>query len=113
MCPLQRKTRPEQDEVILGVDTHLDTHVGAVISGTGKLLGTQSVPADTSMLTGQAIKHAQFLCQCQPALSQQAQRGRQRLQHWRVAQRAQAGGGLQRIPPSSLSETVHGSPVVH
>ncbi|CAG2161396.1 IS110 family RNA-guided transposase [Cupriavidus numazuensis] len=38
----------EQDEVILGVDTHLDTHVGAVISGTGKLLGTQSVSADTN-----------------------------------------------------------------
>jgi len=38
----------EQDEVILGVDTHLDTHVGAVISSTGKLLGTQSVSADTN-----------------------------------------------------------------
>ena len=30
----------EQVEVILGVDTHLDVHVGAVISQTGKLLGT-------------------------------------------------------------------------
>jgi transposase len=29
-----------QREVILGVDTHLDLHVGAVIDGTGKLLGT-------------------------------------------------------------------------
>jgi transposase len=38
----------KQDEVILGVDTHLDTHVGAVISRTGKLLGTQSVPTDTT-----------------------------------------------------------------
>ncbi len=38
----------EQDEVILGFDTHLDTHVGAMISGTGKLLGTQSVSADTT-----------------------------------------------------------------
>ncbi|WP_028212723.1 IS110 family transposase [Paraburkholderia mimosarum] len=38
----------EQNEVILGVDTHLDAHVGAVISETGKLLGTLSVPADTA-----------------------------------------------------------------
>jgi transposase len=29
-----------QREIILGVDTHLDLHVGAVIDGTGKLLGT-------------------------------------------------------------------------
>lgn len=29
-----------QNEVILGVDTHLDTHVAAVISHAGKLLGT-------------------------------------------------------------------------
>lgn len=33
----------EQDEIILGVDTHLDVHVGAVISITGKLLATQAV----------------------------------------------------------------------
>lgn len=32
-----------QDEVILGVDTHLDKHVGAVISVAGKLLATQAV----------------------------------------------------------------------
>lgn len=38
----------EQNEVILGVDTHLNTHVGAVISETGKLLGTLSVSADTA-----------------------------------------------------------------
>lgn len=38
----------EQNEVILGVDAHLDTHVGAVISETGKLLGTLSVSADTA-----------------------------------------------------------------
>ncbi|WP_233518832.1 IS110 family transposase [Paraburkholderia xenovorans] len=38
----------EQNEVILGVDTHLDTHVGAVISDTGKLLGTLSVTTDTA-----------------------------------------------------------------
>jgi transposase len=29
-------------EVILGVDTHLDIHVGAVISSAGKLLGTRT-----------------------------------------------------------------------
>ena len=38
----------EQNEVILGVDTHLDTHVGAVISDTGRLLGTLSVSTDTT-----------------------------------------------------------------
>ncbi|MGE6821309.1 IS110 family transposase [Pseudomonas soli] len=38
----------EQHEVILGVDTHLDTHVGGVISETGKLLGTLSVTAETA-----------------------------------------------------------------
>jgi transposase len=36
----------KQDEVILGVDTHLDLHVGAVISSTGKLLGTLSASTD-------------------------------------------------------------------
>ena len=35
-------------EVILGVDTHMDAHVGAVISEAGKLLGTLSVPADAA-----------------------------------------------------------------
>ena len=38
----------EQNEVILGVDTHLDAHVGAVISDTGKLLGTRSVSTDAA-----------------------------------------------------------------
>ena len=33
-----------QNEVILGVDTHLDTHVAAVISDAGKLLGTLATP---------------------------------------------------------------------
>jgi len=32
-----------QQEVILGVDTHLDVHVGAVINEAGQLLGTLSV----------------------------------------------------------------------
>lgn len=30
-------------EVILGVDNHLDIHVGAVIDATGRVLGTLSV----------------------------------------------------------------------
>jgi hypothetical protein len=38
----------QNNEVILGVDTHLDAHVGAVISETGKLLGTLSVSTDTT-----------------------------------------------------------------
>ena len=41
----------KHNEVILGVDTHLDTHVGAVISDTGKLLGTLAVPTGTSGYT--------------------------------------------------------------
>jgi transposase len=38
----------EQHEIILGVDTHLDTHVGAVISNAGQLLGTLSVSANAT-----------------------------------------------------------------
>ncbi|VVE59290.1 IS110 family RNA-guided transposase [Pandoraea sputorum] len=40
--------RAIEGEVILGVDTHLDTHVGALISETGKLIGTLSVAAETT-----------------------------------------------------------------
>ena len=36
----------KRDEVILGVDTHLNLHVGALINNTGKCLGTLSVPTD-------------------------------------------------------------------
>jgi transposase len=35
-------------EVILGVDTHLDTHVAAIIDGAGRLLGTLAVPTDAA-----------------------------------------------------------------
>jgi transposase len=35
-------------DVILGVDTHLDIHVGAVINCAGQLLGTLAVTADTA-----------------------------------------------------------------
>jgi transposase len=37
-----------QREVILGVDTHLDIHVGAVINYAGKLLGTLAVTTDAA-----------------------------------------------------------------
>lgn len=40
--------RTTEAEVILGVDTHLDVHVGAVINEAGKWLGTLSVPADSA-----------------------------------------------------------------
>ena len=35
-------------EVILGVDTHLNVHVGALISDTGQCLGTLSVTTDAA-----------------------------------------------------------------
>jgi transposase len=35
--------QPIQHEVILGVDTHLDTHVGVIIDGCGKMLGVLSI----------------------------------------------------------------------
>lgn len=37
------KLQAENNEVILGVDTHLDVHVGAVINSSGNLLGTRAV----------------------------------------------------------------------
>lgn len=37
-----------QQEVILGVDTHLDVHVGVVISEIGQLLGTRSVSTSSA-----------------------------------------------------------------
>jgi transposase len=36
------------DEVILGVDTHLNLHVGALVSNSGKCLGTLSVTTDAA-----------------------------------------------------------------
>jgi transposase len=36
------------DEVILGVDTHLNLHVGALVSNSGKYLGTLSVTTDAA-----------------------------------------------------------------
>ena len=38
----------EKNNIVLGVDTHLDTHVGAVISEKGQLLGTLSVSANAA-----------------------------------------------------------------
>jgi len=37
----------DQNEIILGVDTHLDVHVGAVVNTAGKLLGTLSISVNT------------------------------------------------------------------
>lgn len=37
----------DQNEIILGVDTHLDVHVGALINTAGKLLGTLSISVNT------------------------------------------------------------------
>ncbi|MDR5900331.1 transposase [Halomonas vilamensis] len=37
-----------QQAVILGVDTHLDVHVGVVINELGQLLGTRSVSANAA-----------------------------------------------------------------
>jgi hypothetical protein len=37
----------DQRRVILGVDTHMDVHVGAIINPTGKLLGTKSVSVNS------------------------------------------------------------------
>lgn len=36
-----------ETEVILGVDTYLDTHVGVLISMNGNLLGSLAVTTDT------------------------------------------------------------------
>jgi len=42
------KTKTEQLEVILGVDTHLDVHVAAILSLSGKRLGTRSFSASST-----------------------------------------------------------------
>src|ERR1039458_1901301 len=47
MRPLQRNLM-KIDEVILGVDTHLNVHVGVLISDSGKCLGTLSVTTDAA-----------------------------------------------------------------
>lgn len=38
----------KSDEVVLGVNTHLDTHVGVVLSGAGNSLGTLTIPVSTN-----------------------------------------------------------------
>lgn len=47
-------------EVILGIDTHLDTHVGAVIDDLGRALGTMVIPT-TAAGTEQLLTWAQSL----------------------------------------------------
>ena len=39
------QNQESREEVILGVDTHLDVHVGVVIDTIGRVLGTLSVGA--------------------------------------------------------------------
>ncbi len=52
------KKQSLKHEVILGVDTHLDTHVGALIDGQGKMLGTLPTATNTSGYN-QLLKWAQ------------------------------------------------------
>ena len=40
-----------ESAVTVGVDTHLDTHVAAVIDQAGRLLGSQGFPASTAALS--------------------------------------------------------------
>lgn len=47
MHPLQRNLM-RTDEVILGVDTHPNLHVGALVSNSGRCLGTLSVTTDAA-----------------------------------------------------------------
>jgi transposase len=42
----------ENEQVILGVDTHADVHVAAVITMMGVLLGTRSFPLSVKLLRG-------------------------------------------------------------
>jgi len=46
-APTTKEARMEQNEVILGVDTHLDVHVGSVIREAGKPLGMLPVSTDS------------------------------------------------------------------
>lgn len=41
------RNRQAVQDIILGVDTHLDVHVGVVISATGQFLGSHAVPTTT------------------------------------------------------------------
>ena len=43
---MQSRTAPTAP-VTVGVDTHLDRHVAAVVDEIGRLLGTQGFPAST------------------------------------------------------------------
>ncbi len=40
--------KAKMEDVVLGVDTHLDIHVGAIIGEFGKLLGTRSVSTSSA-----------------------------------------------------------------
>ncbi len=42
------KFEDRSESVVGGVDTHRDTHTAAVVDATGKLLGTETFPANAS-----------------------------------------------------------------
>ena len=42
-------------EVILGVDTHLDVHVGVVIDQVGRVQGTHSIPPRVRLVAAPMI----------------------------------------------------------
>lgn len=45
-CSIPHDHRPDPGSVVGGVDTHADTHYGAVLDGVGRLLDTRQFPAD-------------------------------------------------------------------
>ena len=49
--PIDR-ARDEREEVVLGVDTHKDLHVAAVLSGLGALLATRAFPTTAAGYRG-------------------------------------------------------------
>ncbi|WP_143591783.1 IS110 family transposase [Thermoactinospora rubra] len=44
-------TRVDDDEIVLGVDTHADTHVAAVVTTLGRLMATRSFPTTAAGYT--------------------------------------------------------------
>jgi transposase len=54
----------QQEEVISGVDTHLDTHVGVAISQGGKFLGTYAAPTTRSGYLSLLTWARSFGCVC-------------------------------------------------
>jgi hypothetical protein len=67
--------RTGADEVILGVDTHLDTHVGAVINEVGHMLGTFATPTNAEGYR-QLLNWARSFGNLQRAVNRVSQFGR-------------------------------------